>query len=306
MTKDKRIIYQKILDEREQGHGTRIELYEKLEKILGQPVIAIYYNFDAPNGEINDVDVDFLEEILKNYDLSNGVALIINSPGGSGLSAERMITVLRSYCGDAGYITIVPKMAMSAATLVCFGSSKIVMSPTSSLGPIDPQSKNGSVFNILKSYKKIFDGAVKLPKNKNIDPYLQALQSYKPKEIEEYISWMELSKDIAINALKTGMLEGRSEDEIKEQIKMFLNPDEKTKIHSRCIYPTGAKKCGLNIQECKLNSEFWKIVSEINLRLGAHLTESDSANVVETKDHSYVRPIDEEEEDGNEENNISN
>jgi hypothetical protein len=36
---------------------------------------------------------------------------------------------------------IVPHMAKSAATLICFGASCIHMGPTAELGPVDPQVK---------------------------------------------------------------------------------------------------------------------------------------------------------------------
>ena len=60
---------------------------------------------------------------------------MINSPGGSGLAAERMINVLRSYSGIGEYWAIVPAKAKSAATMVCLGASKILMGPASELGP---------------------------------------------------------------------------------------------------------------------------------------------------------------------------
>ncbi|GAH14065.1 unnamed protein product, partial [marine sediment metagenome] len=41
-------------------------------------------------------------------DLSKGLALIINSPGGSGLAAERIINVCRSYSGTEEFWAIVP------------------------------------------------------------------------------------------------------------------------------------------------------------------------------------------------------
>lgn len=72
-------------------------------------------------------------------DLSKGLIIMINSPGGDGLAAERIINVCRSYSGTGEYQVIVPGKAKSAATMVCFGASAIYMSPTSELGPVDPQ-----------------------------------------------------------------------------------------------------------------------------------------------------------------------
>ena len=87
---------------------------------------------------IDDSDSTMIEEVLRNLDLSNGLALIINSPGGDGLAAERIINVCRKYSKTNEFWAIVSDKAKSAATMVCFGASKILMSETSELGPIDP------------------------------------------------------------------------------------------------------------------------------------------------------------------------
>ena len=55
------------------------------------------------------------------------------------LAAERIVNICRSFSRDNQYSAIVPKMAKSAATVVSMGADEILMSPTSELGPIDPQ-----------------------------------------------------------------------------------------------------------------------------------------------------------------------
>lgn len=62
--------------------------------------------------------------------------------------------------------------------MICFGASKIIMGPTSELGPIDPQLtiaegdeiKRFSVYNVVKSYEDLFSRAVK--EKGNLQPYL--------------------------------------------------------------------------------------------------------------------------------------
>jgi len=244
-----------------------------------------------------------LEQLLGDSDLSKGVTLLINSPGGNILAAERMIKTLQSYSGTKKYNSIIPKMAMSAAAMVCLGSDKLIMSPTSSLGPIDPQIQEYnhkteqwerySVFYILKSYKILFEKSANLSKKQNLEPYLQALDHYDPKKIEEYKSDMELSRDIAVNALKAGMFKTLETDEIKEKIKIFLTP-EKTKTHDRCIYASEAMDCGLNIEMHDVKDNLWKLVSEVNLRIEHSLP--GIANIIETKDKSFYRGLAEEDD----------
>jgi ClpP class serine protease len=73
---------------------------------------------------------------------------------------------------------IVPKMAKSAATMVCLGADSIGMSRTSELGPIDPQIKVGdgmyyAAHEIVESYNDLMTKANK--SKGNLEPYLQQL-----------------------------------------------------------------------------------------------------------------------------------
>ena len=182
------LITHKINAEEHQGPETRQPYYEKIERELGAPVIAVFTSFVYPV-MINDSDADMLQGILQKTDLSKGFYLLLSSPGGDGLAAERIINICRSYSDTDEFRVIVPSKAKSAATMICLGASEILMSKTSELGPIDPQIVIGdklfSVFNIIKSYEELFYGAVN-NKEGNLQPYLQQLANYNAMEIEPY------------------------------------------------------------------------------------------------------------------------
>lgn len=67
----------------------------------------------------------------------NNLDILIESPGGVLTDCYRIARLFSSFTDN--WEALVPNMAMSGATLICLGSSKIVMSPMSSLGPLDPQ-----------------------------------------------------------------------------------------------------------------------------------------------------------------------
>jgi ClpP class serine protease len=225
-------------------------------------------------------------------DLSNGLALIINSPGGLGISAERIINICKNYSGTKEFIAIVPGKAKSAATMVCFGASKIVMSPTTELGPIDPQwstEKNGkrmffSLCNVVASYKQLFHEAVS-NKGGNLQPFLQQLSNYDAREIKEFEVAIQLAEDIAVRALQNGMMTGLTSEKIIEKIKVFLTP-EKTKSHGRAIYYKEATECGLNIELLNLDSSLWQLLYELYLRLD-NFTIARVAKCIESKSNSF-------------------
>ncbi|MEN6342871.1 MAG: hypothetical protein ABFC89_09965 [Methanospirillum sp.] len=283
-----------IQEERLQNFATRKALYKKINKQLGKPLVAYVTSFTYPV-MIDNKDADMLEAHLQKLKLDDGFVLLISSPGGDGLTAERIINICRAYSKSGDFITIVPGKAKSAATMICLGSSKIMMSKTSELGPIDPQflerGPNGesrvySVYNIVKSYKKIFDKAEKT--QGKIEPYLQALSRYDSWNIEECLSQLELSQDIGVKALKTGMLRDDSEDEIANKIKRFLIPDE-TKVHARPIYYDDVKSCDLIVELVPVDTPLWKNIYELYMRLEGYVSNNGIAKCIESEKYSFVQ-----------------
>lgn len=286
-----KIVIQQVAEEQYQGHSTRKHLYVDLEKMIDKPIISFFTSFRYPV-MIEDSDADMIEGILQKSDLSNGFTLVLNSPGGDGLAAERIINICRSYSGTNKYDVIIPSKAKSAATMISLGASKIIMSKTSELGSVDPQVayvednkiKRFSVYNLVKSYEDLFARAVK--EKGNLQPYLQQLSNYDEREIAEFKTALALSEDIAIKALKTGMLSNLSEKEIKKKIKIFLTP-EKVKTHGRPIYARDALKCGLNIEIKDLKSKFWQLIYELYVRLNNFVSTNNIAKCIESKEHSF-------------------
>ena len=294
VNKDKLVI-QQVAEEQYQGHATRRHLYLRLEKEMGVPVISFFTSFRYPV-MIEDSDADMLESVFQKTDLSKGFALLLSSPGGSGLAAERIINLCRSYSGTGKYGVIVPGKAKSAATMICLGASYLIMSKTSELGSIDPQItyveddqvKRFSLYNIVKSYEDLFSKAV--AEKGNLQPYIQQLSNYDSREIAEFRTAISLSEDIAIKALKTGMLSSLSEKEIKRKIRIFLTPEE-VKTHGRPIYAQDALNCGLNIEVKDLKGKFWSIVYELYVRLNNFVSTNNVAKCIESKDYSFKAKV---------------
>ena len=252
-SQEKDPVITRVMAERTQQHATRKQLFTDLEAELGRPVVAFFTSFRYPVA-IDDSDADMLEGLLQAMDLKNGLALIISSPGGDGVAAERIIKVCKSYSGTGEFWAIVPGKAKSAATMICMGANKVLTGAASELGPVDPQiyiqddSKGQiylSVCHVVDSYDTLFDKAVK--EQGRLEPYLQQLSKYDASIIAHYKSIIALAKDISIKALKSGMLASFTEADIEDKIKIFLTP-ETTKSHGRPIFRDSAKQVGLSIQ----------------------------------------------------------
>ncbi|MDD5436123.1 MAG: hypothetical protein PHX20_01095 [Candidatus Omnitrophica bacterium] len=296
------IVFSKINQERHQSHDTRKILFPKIEKILKRPLVSFFTSFNYPVS-LDDDDVDMLQGVLQRMDLSNGLAILINSPGGDGLAAERFINACRNFSKKSEYWVIVAGKAKSAATMASFGASQIWMSPTSELGPIDPQIirkedgklKRFSAYNYLKSYKKLFAAASKT--KGRIEPYLQQLGRYDEREMEEIRSAIELSNDIAVRALSTGMMNNTKKRNIEKKIKVFLDPQVGTKDHGRAIYRDEARKCGLNITDLDFNSDLWKLLYELCIRTDVFVSTNASKCVESAKDNFAAPPMVKRNED---------
>ena len=291
MTRSNDPVYKQVLSEQQQAPETRKSLFDSLSKEFDRSVVTFFTSFAHPV-MIENVDASMLEGVLQKTDLSNGLALVLSSPGGDGLAAERIIRICRTYSGTGEYWAIVPRMAKSAATVICLGASRILMSETSELGPIDPQvsliengvPKRFSAYNIVSSYEDLFRKAVS--SKGRLEPFLQQLDRYDQRQIAELKQAHELAQDIAVKALKEGMLGKDSEATIRKRISVFLNP-KYTKAHARPIYIEDARKAGLNVEAKDVRGSIWRDIYELYIRSDLFVTTA-AAKLIESSDHSFA------------------
>lgn len=284
-------VIQLVQEEQYQGHTTRKHLFEEIEQIIGKPLVTYFTSLHYP-AMIEDSDADMLEAILQKLDLSAGLVLLISSHGGYGEAAERIINVCRSASETGEFWVIVPGKAKSAATMICFGASKILMRASSELGPIDPQitlfedgkPKWFSLCNLVDGYNDLFNKAVNA--SGNLQPYLQQLAHYDHREIKEFEDAISLAEDIAIRSLATGMMKGKAKTQIKKKIEVFLTP-KKTKSHGRPIYHDEASKCGLQVEHLNEKTELGQKIFELYVRT-LNYTNTRSAKCIESKVHSFA------------------
>ncbi len=88
-------------------------------------------------GPIFPPSVGFFEELLFGIDPSRDLHVMLATPGGDGETALRLIRAAQSRCRVLK--VVIPDQAKSAGTLFALGAHKLIMGPTSDLGPVDPQ-----------------------------------------------------------------------------------------------------------------------------------------------------------------------
>ena len=73
-------------------------------------------------------------------DKKEKIYIILTTGGGSAITVERFVKILRHYYQEVNFI--VPNYAYSAGTIFCMSGDNILMDFFSVLGPIDPQVQN--------------------------------------------------------------------------------------------------------------------------------------------------------------------
>jgi hypothetical protein len=280
----------KVQKEVGQHPGIRQRLIKKLEADFGARVITYFTSFQNPNAYISDSDAEMLESLLAVEHDKGKIILILSSPGGQALAAERIVNVCRAYSDDA-FEVVIPHMAKSAATMICFGASKLYMSKTAELGPVDPQvafkdeALGGvrwiSAEEYVRSYQTLFDAASD-GKAKKIEPFLQQLQRYDSRTIESLRSAQSLAKAISVRLLKSGMMSELTESKIVESIQVFLS-QQKTSDHGRMIAYAEAKECGLKIEPLDLHSARWNNLWELYVRSDYMVTQGKMKKLLESR-----------------------
>lgn len=259
-----------MLSEVMQAHDVRKGLFVRLEGITGRNVLT-YFTSTRRGTAILNPDNDMIEGMAQCLPKGKGLTLVLSSLGGDPLEAERIVNTCRAYSGG-DFEVIVPRMAKSAATMICFGANKIHMSRTSELGPIDPQipfrEKNSytlkGAYYLIKAYEDLFERATKAT-DARIEPYLQQLERFSEAEIVTWKEAVELSEDIAVKLLRSGMLKSKTETRVRKMIEPFTKPTQK-KTHGRPIYVQEVKDCGLTVDEIGLETELWDVVWNLYLR----------------------------------------
>jgi len=261
----------RLQDEVNQTWQVRADLYSRLEQIFGMSAYALFTSFVYPVN-LDDSDADMLEEALRARPPEKGVLLILDSPGGMTLAAERIIRICREY-SPGPFEVAVPKMAKSAATMVCLGCDRVWMGPTSELGPIDPQmvfkgpddvTRRVAIQNIIRSYEDLMEDAANC--RGNVEPYLLQLARYDAREIEELRAASDLTVDVAVKALANSMMSGKSKATIRSKIASLTEAAEK-KSHGRPIFYDEAKRIGLRVRLMKKRSQKWNALRRLYTRL---------------------------------------
>lgn len=294
-------VWKQVQNEMNQSYDLRAQLFDKISKNFENRYVISFYTRFGSKAAINEADAQMLTNMLSGSlkTKKHKLLLVINSPGGDPLAAEKIIKVLAEY-SENDYWVLIPGVAKSAATMISLGSSRIILSPVSELGPIDLQIARGErlipAYSIITAYDNLMKRGIDLGEKKRIEPILQQLQEFNPAEIEVYRQINELASDIAIKVLKKGMLKKLNKEKIKKMIKIFIDPAE-SKVHGRPVFYSDIKDIKdikdidkdnkFNLQLIQTDDPKWKAIIEYHTRVESHFAATDIQKLLESDEGSF-------------------
>ena len=153
--------------------------------------------------------IELLKDDGKNRDR---LVVILNSPGGSAETVEKMVEIIRHHYSEVFFV--VPDEAMSAGTILSMSGDKIYMDYSSSLGPIDPQVFNGKDWVPALGY---LDQVERMIQRSATDALTDAELVILQNQDLAMLSQFEQAKNLTITLLKNWLVEYKFKDWVTHQ-----------------------------------------------------------------------------------------
>lgn len=247
--------------------ASRVDLYKKFEKKKKKPLL-VYVTSQRHNaiGQMAmDAIPEFIEQIQSLPARTKSVDLLLESTGGDGLVAWRIMSLLRTKVKKVS--VIIPYSAFSAATMLALGGDEIVMGKYGCLGPIDPQitaiKKDGTpqmfAYEDIVSYLNFTKTEGGLSEQQHLEAAFKLLcETVEPATLGMAKRASSLSVTIGEKLLQMHM----TDSEERAQAKVIAEKLNRSFFsHGHALSGNQAKEIGLNIIETTQAEEeiIWKI-----------------------------------------------
>lgn len=246
----------------------RKPLIEKIQDLMGGAKLVVYIaNPFSPAAGIMIPDIPPFEDLLRSIENTGHGILMINSLGGDGNTAEKILHMCRKRFTKS-FKVIVPDYAKSAATMIALGSDEIIMGYLSELGPIDPQFRTEGPGPGIAA-RSLIDGLEvireKVRQGDPIQLYYPMLSQIRPEMIARAQSAIDGSREFAEKWLKRYQL--REDHDQAENVSRWLSEGNVYKSHGKVIDVDECRDVlKLNISEVEKDSELWDAIWELYCR----------------------------------------
>jgi ATP-dependent protease ClpP protease subunit len=254
----------------------RRKYIKNLSEVTGRNVI-VYYSGWLQKGAIkelqhlfavNDNDKNGFMATIHQLDRSEGLDLILHTPGGDGPAAESIVHYLRQMFGT-NIRAFVPQLAMSAGTMIALSCKEIFMGKHSNLGPIDPQiggfPANGVIDEFNRAQADIASATSPQEQFARVATWQPIIAKYTPTLIGECVNAITWAANIVTEWLVTGMFEGDEHAVQKaERIVADLSSHEETKTHARHIHVEQLRDLGVKVTPLEADQDLQDAVLTVH------------------------------------------
>jgi membrane-bound ClpP family serine protease len=205
--------------------------------------------------------VTIFEELIFDADPEQDLHLLLDTPGGDGETAVRLVRSAQARCREL--TVIVPNQAKSAGTLLVMGAHQILMGPTSDLGPVDPQfpmPDRPGLYSAKDLIAAVENAEEALARNPDSYPlHVSLLADFTGVMVEQARSALDRSDDLVKEALRSHP--DRGEDEVETlalalQEKLIDLPQD----HGAVFGPTDVEEAGLPVVHADPRGTRWKAI----------------------------------------------
>jgi len=279
--------WNEILAEINKSHDqVRRDYLKRLHERSGRNIVCYYSGWLQKTGQqfynvvnITDEDKSGFMSCFHGLKKEAGLDLVIHSPGGGVTATESIVHYFRSIFGNDIRV-FVPQLAMSGGTIMALSGKEIWMGKHSNLGPIDPQFGGMPAVTLIEEVERAYNEIKNDPSRAAI--WAPILSKIAPTLLTQAQQAIDLSRQIAINALMDGMLKTRKNaKKIAEGIAAELTNTRDHKEHSRHIHPEDCKKIGLRIRMLEDDNELQDAVLSVHHAFMITLANTPAAKIIE-------------------------
>jgi membrane-bound ClpP family serine protease len=208
--------------------------------------------------------VTLLEELLVGADPEQDLHLILDSPGGDGETAVRLVRSAQARCREL--TVIVPDQAKSAGTILVMGAHRILMGPTSDLGPVDPQFQSPSgpgLYSAKDLIAAVENADAAIAANPDSYPlHVSLLADVTAVMVQQARSALARTDDLVREALASNP--DRTADEV-ETIAQALKEKliDLPQDHGAVFDAAAAREAGLPVATVDPNGDQWRLVWQL-------------------------------------------
>jgi len=205
--------------------------------------------------------VNVFEELIYDAEPEQDLHLMLATPGGDGETAVRLARSAQARCKEL--TVIVPDQAKSAGTILALGAHRVLMGPTSDLGPIDPQLQVGPAAGLV-SAKDIIAAVEYAEVAIQANPETYTLHSALLSDVtalmvQQARSALARSDDVMREALKSNP--DREAEEVEALCRALHDPlIENPKSHGAILGEIDAEALGLPITMADPRSDLWQLI----------------------------------------------